>query len=85
MILNLRPQDLSLLDCVVEEIDLRFGIDEQERILEVVGRVLGREDGGEEEMGEGGDEEGEDEEMGNGDGDGDMEEEEEEEEGGGGS
>lgn len=41
MILNLRPQDLGLLDCVVEECDLRFTEDEQEQILGIIGRVLG--------------------------------------------
>lgn len=41
MILNLQPRDLGLLDCVVEECDLRFGEEEQERILAVVEEVLG--------------------------------------------
>lgn len=41
MILNLQPRDLGLLDCVVEECDLRFGDEEQERILGVVEEVLG--------------------------------------------
>lgn len=41
MMLNLRPQDLGLLDCVVEECDLRFTEEEQEQILEIIGRVLG--------------------------------------------
>lgn len=50
MIVNLRPGDLGLLDCVVEECDLRFSEEEQEGVLGVVGGVLG-EAGGE---GEGG-------------------------------
>lgn len=41
MMLNLRPQDLGLLDCVVEECDLRFSEEEQERILGIIGGVLG--------------------------------------------
>ncbi|MCJ1432375.1 hypothetical protein MMC27_001731 [Xylographa pallens] len=47
MLVNLRPRDLGLLDCVVEECDERFGAGEQEGILRVVG-------GGEEQEGEGG-------------------------------
>ncbi len=49
MILNLRPVDLTLLDCVVEECDERFEEGRQEGILRVVGDVLG----GREEEGEG--------------------------------
>lgn len=45
MMLNLRPQDLGLLDCVVEECDLRFSEEEQELILGIIGRVLGDGDG----------------------------------------
>lgn len=41
MILNLQPRDLGLLDCVVEECDLRFSEEEQERILSVVEEMLG--------------------------------------------
>lgn len=41
MILNLQPRELGLLDCVVEECDLRFSEEEQERILSVVEEVLG--------------------------------------------
>lgn len=41
MILNLQPRELGLLDCVVEECDLRFSEEEQERILAVVEEVLG--------------------------------------------
>ncbi|MCJ1391294.1 hypothetical protein MMC18_004157 [Xylographa bjoerkii] len=37
MLMNLRPRDLGLLDCVVEECDERFGVEEQEGILRVVG------------------------------------------------
>lgn len=41
MTLNLRPQDLGLLDCVVEECDLRFTEEQQEQILGIVAEVLG--------------------------------------------
>ena len=41
MILNLRPSDLGLLDCVIEECDLRFTEEQQLEILKVVGNVLG--------------------------------------------
>ena len=41
MIVNLRPRDLALLDCIVEERDERFTEQDQERILEIVGEVLG--------------------------------------------
>lgn len=40
MIINLAPEELGLLDCLIEECDLRFSDDEQQRILEVVGDVL---------------------------------------------
>ncbi|KAM0795296.1 RNA polymerase II, partial [Usnea florida] len=42
MIANLRPDNLGLLDCVVEECDERFSIESQEKIVRVVGDVLGR-------------------------------------------
>lgn len=41
-ILNLRPQELGLLDCVVEECDLRLSEEEQEEILRIVAEVLGK-------------------------------------------
>ncbi len=41
MMLNLRPQDLGLLDCVVEECDLRFTEEQQEQILAIIAGVLG--------------------------------------------
>ena len=41
MILNLRPQDLGLLDCVVEECDERYSETQQLEILGVIGEVLG--------------------------------------------
>lgn len=41
MILNLRPQDLGLLDCVVEECDLRFTEEQQEQMLGIIAGVLG--------------------------------------------
>lgn len=50
MIANLRPGNLGLLDCVVEECDERFSSEQQDEIVRVVGDVLGREeedDGGE--------------------------------------
>lgn len=53
MILNLRPMDMGLLDCVIEECDMRFSAEEQEGILRVVGEVLGG-GGGEGENGKGG-------------------------------
>lgn len=46
MFLNLRPTEVGLLDCVVEECDIRFSAEEQEGMLRVVGEVLGgREEG----------------------------------------
>lgn len=42
MILNLRPSDLGLLDCVIEECDLRFTEEQQLEILDIVGDILGR-------------------------------------------
>lgn len=53
MVANLRPENLGLLDCVVEECDERFGMERQEEIVRVVGDVLGRE-GGEGVDGDGG-------------------------------
>ncbi len=41
MILNLRPEELGLLDAVVEECDGRFSGEEQEEMVRVVGEVLG--------------------------------------------
>ena len=49
VILNTRPQDQSLLDCVVEECDERFSTEQQDEILRIVRDVLG----GDEEQGEG--------------------------------
>ncbi len=48
MILNLCPEELGLLDCVVEECDLRFSDEEQVEILRVVGEILTGGDGVEE-------------------------------------
>lgn len=45
MVLNLRPQELTLLDCVVEECDERFTQERQEEILRIVRDVLGGEEG----------------------------------------
>ena len=42
MMINLRPSDLGLLDCVIEECDLRFTEEQQVEMLEIVGSVLGR-------------------------------------------
>ena len=36
MILNLRPTDLGLLDCIIEECDGRFSAEQQEEILGIV-------------------------------------------------
>ena len=41
MVLNLRPRELTLLDCVVEECDERFSQEKQEEILSIIGDVLG--------------------------------------------
>ncbi len=46
MILNLRPQNSSVLDVVVEELDDRFSEETQQEILAAITEVLGR---GEEE------------------------------------
>ena len=43
MIINLRPLDLTLLDCIIEECDERFSSEQQEEILRIVGDVLGKE------------------------------------------
>lgn len=40
MIINLAPEELGLLDCIVEECDLRFSEEDQLGILEVVRDVL---------------------------------------------
>lgn len=52
MIINLAPEELGLLDCIVEECDLRFSEEDQLGILEVVRDVLlhKREEGEEEEV-----------------------------------
>ena len=41
MILNLRPMDMGLLDCVIEECDERFSAGQQGAILGIVAEVLG--------------------------------------------
>ena len=46
MVLNLRPQELTLLDCAVEECDERFTQERQEEILRIVRDVLGGEENG---------------------------------------
>lgn len=51
MIVNLRPESLGLLDCVVEECDERFTTEQQDEIVRIVGHVLGREGDGVEENG----------------------------------
>lgn len=63
MILNLRPGEQTLLDCVIEECDERFSSEQQEKILGVVREALGIRD---EEEGEG-----EDGVEGDGEGEGD--------------
>ncbi|KAL8938446.1 MAG: hypothetical protein Q9216_003897 [Gyalolechia sp. 2 TL-2023] len=45
MLLNLRPKELGLLDCVVEECDMRLTEEQQEAVLECVGRVMGAGEG----------------------------------------
>lgn len=47
MILNIRPLDLTLLDCVVEECDQRFSPERQEEILRIIRNVHGKEPGAE--------------------------------------
>ena len=41
MIVNLRPENLGLLDCVVEECDERFTAEQQAEIVHIIGDVLG--------------------------------------------
>jgi RNA polymerase Rpb4 len=41
MIFNLHPQNLGLLDCVVEELDGRFPEEQQEEMLAIITEVLG--------------------------------------------
>ncbi|KAL9602669.1 MAG: hypothetical protein Q9219_001659 [cf. Caloplaca sp. 3 TL-2023] len=41
MMLNLRPKELGLLDCVVEECDMRLTEEQQEEVLETVRRCMG--------------------------------------------
>ena len=45
MIVNLRPDNLGLLDCVVEECDERFTAEQQDDIVGIIGKVLGRAEG----------------------------------------
>lgn len=45
MILNLRPDNLGLLDCMVEECDERFTAEQQDEIVAIIGDVLGSEGG----------------------------------------
>ena len=44
MILNLRPDNLGLFDCVVEECDERFTAEQQDEIVAIIGNILGREE-----------------------------------------
>lgn len=41
MIANLRPDSVGVLDCMVEECDLRLTAEKQEEVLGVVADVLG--------------------------------------------
>ena len=45
MLVNLRPEEPPLLDCVVEDLDERFSDEEQQEILRIIGEVLGKENG----------------------------------------
>ncbi|KAL8833156.1 MAG: hypothetical protein Q9170_004458 [Blastenia crenularia] len=45
MMLNLRPKELGLLDCVVEECDMRLTEEQQEDVLECVRRIMGAGEG----------------------------------------
>lgn len=40
MLINLMPEELGLLDCIIEECDLRFSEEEQVGILGIVRDVL---------------------------------------------
>ncbi len=53
MIINLRPDNAGVLDCIVEELDQRFSEEVQEQMLRAVVDVLGAGEE-EEEDGEGG-------------------------------
>lgn len=44
MMLNLRPSSIAVLSTVIEDMEERFGEDEQAAILDVVTQVLGRDD-----------------------------------------
>lgn len=44
MILNLRPQNVGVLDTIIEEMDDRFKNGEEQDILRLVGDVLGRDE-----------------------------------------
>ena len=46
MVLNLRPGELTLLDCVVEECDERFSQEKQNEMLNIISDVLGTRDNG---------------------------------------
>ena len=41
MIVNLRPESLGLLDCVVEECDERFTAEQQDEIIAIIRDTLG--------------------------------------------
>jgi hypothetical protein len=43
-ILNLRPNSTALLSTVVEDMEDRFTEDEQAKLVEIIGDVLGRDD-----------------------------------------
>lgn len=42
MILNVRPQNVGVLDTIIEEMDDRFKNGQEEEILRIIGDVLGR-------------------------------------------
>lgn len=44
MIFNLRPQDLAVLDTVIEEMDDRFTEGRQEEILQIIQQVIGKDE-----------------------------------------
>ena len=46
MILNLRPQSLEFLDCIIEELDTRLDADQQTEILTIIGEILGNAEAG---------------------------------------
>ncbi|KAJ4306941.1 hypothetical protein N0V88_000314 [Collariella sp. IMI 366227] len=51
-VLNLRPSSSALLSTAIEDMEERFSEDEQNKIVDIIGEVLGREEPAEGEEGE---------------------------------